>query len=350
MTDQPPLRPARRFDDLPEPPAPSLTGPRQFDASQVTHETEAATAVVDAALAAPPRRRGLALLCAAVVVLATVELVRHAATAVTSGAWWSLGWPLVGLAAVGLVGRTLWRELRRLRHLRRHGDLRDRALALQRSSGQRDSVALTEALRQAAQIPKDDLRWQTFLQGDQPHHTDAERLQRYGHHVLTPADREARQLVTRAAADVALVVAVSPLAWVDMAMMAWRTVRLLDRLARLYGLQLGYAARLRLFRTLLLNLAMTGMGELASDAAADLVALGIAGKVSTRLAQGLAAGLLTARLGLQAVALCRPLPFPADEKPRIGELRAELLEQLRALVASGRGGTVPEPAEVPRTR
>lgn len=346
-----PLRPPRRFEAAAVAAAtPAFEAARHFDPDQAVREADLATVTVDAALAAPPRRRGLALLFGATVTLATVELVRHSIEAITSGAWLSLGWAALGLVAVGFAGKTLWRELWRLRHLRRHAALRDRAVALQRSPAQQASVPLVEALRQAAKIPADDLRWQTFQRGDQPHHTDAERLQRYALHLLAPADLEARRLVARAATDVALVVAVSPLAWVDMAMLAWRTVRLLDRLANLYGLQLGYAARVRLFRTLLLNMAVAGMGELAADAAADLVALGIAGKVSTRLAQGLAAGLLTARLGLQAVALCRPLPFTAEEKPRIGELRSELLAQLRALAVSGRATVATPPVDAQRPR
>lgn len=329
-----PLRPARRFDHEAEASAP-LAGPQAFDAGQVIPPAPASTdaAAVDSAIVAPRGRRPLLWLLLAVAGLATAELIQLVATAWTEGSWLPAGWAAAGLAAMAIAGRTLLKELWRLRHLRRHAALRERAEALRLSDERDGGLDLCNALRKEADIASDDLRWQTFLQGDHSHLSDRERLDRFSRLVLADSDREARRLVTRAATDVALVVAVSPLAWVDMAMMAWRTVRLLDRVARLYGLQLGYAARVRLFRTLLANLALTGAGEIASDIAADLVALGAAGRVSTRVAQGLAAGLLTARFGLRALNACRPLPFRDDEQPRLAALRRELLTQLRTLAS-----------------
>ena len=44
-------------------------------------------------------------------------------------------------------------------------------------------------------------------------------------------------------------IAVSPLALVDMAFIAWRNLRLINRIATLYGIELGYYSRLRLFKT-----------------------------------------------------------------------------------------------------
>ncbi|SUH09039.1 Membrane protein YcjF [Salmonella enterica subsp. enterica] len=53
-------------------------------------------------------------------------------------------------------------------------------------------------------------------------------------------------------------IAVSPLALVDMAFIAWRNLRLINRIATLYGIELGYYSRLRLFRLVLLNIAFAG--------------------------------------------------------------------------------------------
>ncbi|WP_426416611.1 DUF697 domain-containing protein [Aestuariirhabdus sp. LZHN29] len=43
--------------------------------------------------------------------------------------------------------------------------------------------------------------------------------------------------------------------------------------------------------------------------------------------QGMAAGVLTGRLGLQAMKLCRPLPFIDDEEPAMANIRRQLLTQ-----------------------
>ena len=57
-------------------------------------------------------------------------------------------------------------------------------------------------------------------------------------------------------------IAVSPLALVDMAFIAWRNLRLINRIATLYGIELGYYSRLRLFKLVLLNIAFAGASEL----------------------------------------------------------------------------------------
>ncbi|MGF1094516.1 DUF697 domain-containing protein, partial [Klebsiella pneumoniae] len=38
---------------------------------------------------------------------------------------------------------------------------------------------------------------------------------------------------------------------------------------------------------------------------------------------------MTARLGIKAMELCRPLPWIADDKPRLGDFRRELIGQLK---------------------
>ncbi len=64
-------------------------------------------------------------------------------------------------------------------------------------------------------------------------------------------------------------IAVSPLALVDMAFIAWRNLRLINRIATLYGIELGYYSRLRLFKLVLLNIAFAGASELVREVGMD---------------------------------------------------------------------------------
>lgn len=67
----------------------------------------------------------------------------------------------------------------------------------------------------------------------------------------------------------------------------------------------------------------------------ELFSMNLASKLSARAAQGLGVGLLSARLGLRALRLTRPLPFADehanDQAPRIADLRSELWQRLRRL-------------------
>jgi putative membrane protein len=51
-----------------------------------------------------------------------------------------------------------------------------------------------------------------------------------------------RREISRSAAESTLMIAVSPLALVDMAFIAWRNLRLINRIATLYGIELGITA------------------------------------------------------------------------------------------------------------
>ena len=51
----------------------------------------------------------------------------------------------------------------------------------------------------------------------------------------------------------------------------------------------------------------------------------LAAKLSAKLGEGVLNGLLTARLGLAAIEVIRPLPFTALRQPSLNELAASLL-------------------------
>ena len=70
---------------------------------------------------------------------------------------------------------------------------------------------------------------------------------------------------------------------------------------------------------------MTG-GLAASDALIQqILGHGIAAKLSARLGEGMLNGLLTARLGLAAIEVIRPLPFSGLSWPTLRDLMSDAL-------------------------
>jgi len=51
---------------------------------------------------------------------------------------------------------------------------------------------------------------------------------------------------------------------------------------------------------------------------------GIAARLSARLGEGVVNGLLTARVGIAAIDVCRPLPFIIGRPPRLSDVMSEL--------------------------
>lgn len=119
-----------------------------------------------------------------------------------------------------------------------------------------------------------------------------------------------------------------------MALILWRNQKMIQDIARCYGVELGYWSRIRLIRGILVNILYAGTTELATDLGTQLLSVEMSGKLSARLGQGLGGGLLTARLGYQAMALCRPLAFSSASKPKLSRIHKELLLELKDFSAS----------------
>lgn len=143
--------------------------------------------------------------------------------------------------------------------------------------------------------------------------------------LLAALDNEARRTVSNAAKRVSLVTAVSPRAAVDLAFVLITALGMIRRLATIYGGRPGTLGLFRLVRETIAHLALTG-GMAAGDSLIQQVfGHSVAAKLSARLGEGVLNGLLTARLGLAAIEVTRPLPFAALPPPRVRDLAADFL-------------------------
>ncbi|MDQ1185861.1 YcjF family protein [Agrobacterium larrymoorei] len=147
--------------------------------------------------------------------------------------------------------------------------------------------------------------------------------------LLTPLDRQARALILNASKRVSVVTAVSPRAIVDLAYVLFEVTRLVRAMAELYGGRPGTLGMIRLLRDVIAHLAVTGSIAVGDGLAQQVLGHGLASRLSARLGEGVINGLMTARIGIAAMDLCRPLPFRALKRPGISDFMSDLTPDLK---------------------
>ena len=142
--------------------------------------------------------------------------------------------------------------------------------------------------------------------------------------LMQPLDAQARKTIAQAAKRVSIVTAIAPRALVDVLFVAGQAVYLTRHVAEIYGGRPGFFGFLRLARSVGAHLAITGGMAVGDSLLQQIVGHGIAAKISARLGEGVLNGLLTARIGLSAMAVCRPMPFAVVTAPGVKDVAPEL--------------------------
>ena len=229
---------------------------------------------------------------------------------------------LLVIALLVLVGRELWG----LRSLTSHVALR---LKARDAIASHDNGAASAVVAELGTMLGDDpatARGRVRLAEVARDVIDpADRLALAERELLGPLDAKARAVVLGAAKRVSVVTAVAPRALIDIAFVVLQTARTVRAVAGIYGVRPGRLGFLRLLRATIGHLAVTGTIAVGDSILGEAVGHSIASRLSARFGEGIVNGLLTARVGIAAMDLCRPLPFEALPRPTIGAMARELV-------------------------
>jgi len=240
-------------------------------------------------------------------------------------AW--LGWLGAALAALAVVAilAVALRESLGLMRLARIEGLHERAVAAIATDDRDAARALARDLVALYRADPRMARARSHVDAAAGSIVDGADLVRVAEReLMAPLDAQARRIIADTAKRVSVVTAVSPRAVVDILFVAMETIRLVRRLATLYGGRPGVLGLMRLFRHALGNLAVTGGMAAGDSILGQALGHGLASRISARLGEGVLNGILTARLGLAAMATSRPLPFESLPRPSVTDVAGGL--------------------------
>lgn len=242
----------------------------------------------------------------------------------------AVGLVLAAVAGLALVV-VLVREIAGLMRLATVEQLRRRAFAVVGSDDRNEGRALAADMLSLTRGMPRLARARARLETHRSEIIDGRDLVRLAEReLLGPLDIEARQIVVAASKRVSIVTAISPRAAVDMIFVAVNALRMVRRLATLYGGRPGALGMITLLRRVVSHLAVTGGVGLTDSVIQQVVGHGLATRLSARLGEGMINGLLTARLGLLTIDLVRPLPFHELTRPSLNDLAGTLLRPAQA--------------------
>ena len=283
------------------------------DVHAVQMQATASEVPLPGTLNAPPQSRWPSRLLK----LGVMVALGGAALQWSQWAWASWQWHPVagGLVAgagalLGAVGLFALRDLRRQRHrLSELEQLRHEMQSALKDSSQRLAVDWLDRLAHVYAATPLAARLSAACADLDAAHDAEEVSRRLNLQFYQAIDQQARQIVRNESVGTGLLVASSPWVSVDLMLVVWRNIRMMQRIAVCYGLPIGRLSRWRLARHVLRNIALAGGTEMAMGALSDSLLSGLLEKLAARIGQGMGIGLYSARLGHFTLDLCRAVPL-----------------------------------------
>jgi len=221
---------------------------------------------------------------------------------------------LIGMVVLGLFVFAL-RELAGFARLKRMDGLRAASLDvadLQQARGFSDRLkGLYKGRR--------DLRWAfTNLEDRVGDVFDADaHMALVENTVVAPLDALAMKEIEAASRQVATATAIIPLALADVVVALTANMRMIRRIAEIYGGRSGTFGSWRLMKAVAGHLVATGAVAIGDDMISSIAGGSVLSKLSRRFGEGIINGALTARVGVAAMDVCRPMTFQTVKRPSV---------------------------------
>ncbi len=157
---------------------------------------------------------------------------------------------------------------------------------------------------------------------------EGEIAKRFEERVLDKLDNLAREKISKYSTQTALSTAISPVAFIDALLIISRSHMMITEIAKVYGYKPHFAGRLALYKRVFGILAFASVTDILANHSHDLLGNSFLSKLSAHSAQGVANGILVARVGLSTIKACRPIKYKKSGEGFLKNITATITKKL----------------------
>ena len=155
-----------------------------------------------------------------------------------------------------------------------------------------------------------------------------EVLERVDEKLLQPLDKLAREIIVKYANQTAISTAISPVALIDAVLILSRSHVMVHDIAKVYGYRPNLLGEISLFKKVFVTLAFASVTDILANHSHDIIGTSLLSKLSVHGAQGVANGILIARVGIGTIKSCRPLHYKEKNEGFLKSLSKVIVEAL----------------------
>jgi len=231
-------------------------------------------------------------------------------------------------ALLGIVGVSILKQWRGYQKLKRIDSLQERAkaFALQPRGVKAYAKEVLSVYKNHENSEIATLA--RTLDEELPTLLESEVLERLDEKLFQALDRLARASIVKYANQTALSTAISPVALIDAVLILSRSHVMVHEIANIYGYRPNLLGEIALFKKVFAVLAFASVTDILANHSHDILGTSILSKLSLHGAQGVANGILVARVGIGAIQSCRPLSYKEKGGGFLKSLSKVMMEAL----------------------
>jgi len=146
--------------------------------------------------------------------------------------------------------------------------------------------------------------------------------------VLKQLDEKAKNIILNYASQTAVSTAISPVAFIDAILIISRSHAMITDISKLYGYKPNLIGEVVLVKSVIINLAFASVTELLTHHSGDVLGGTMLSKLSLHGAQGVANGILTARVGLGTIKSVRPVIYKEQNEGFLKNLTKNIINKI----------------------